>query len=195
MNNLRIKKYISAVIKVGVAFAFLYYLIGPNLTAKWGMIDDHAIIGILGADLRLTLQELPSLLYRNVIGTYGVMIRQVPVYLALRLFEAYLWGNNPFLYFARFIAVVFSFLVFWNILEKHTGVFLGFLFLAYTLTGVYWSGILTRLGTHEIYVIPALAVYALGYTLFSMAKTVNKPGAGSLFLRERSFAREPRKTW
>lgn len=154
--------------------SFSFFLLKDNFSAKFGMIDDHQIINSLGSDLKLNYYELPPLLYNNVVSTYGTFIRQVPTYLVLRSLEIFLWGNNPFFwYLARYFYLSSAMYILLFVLSRHTKIVFAFIFTMFIMSGDYWSGILTRLGTHEIYVLPGLALYFLGLTniLESQKKT------------------------
>ena len=156
---------------------FSYFVIGDNFKAQLGMIDDHQIINILGPKLKIDFIDLPRLFCENVFGSFGTAIRQVPTYFALRTLEVFFWRDNAFFwYLTRFVFLVCSLFITWLTLNRRLNKISSLIFVLFILTAHYWSDILTRLGTHEIYVLPGLALYAFSFMsiLYSQSKNILK---------------------
>lgn len=149
-----------------------YLLLGQNFAASFGPTDDHGILGYLGSDRILTLQEIPRLIQLSEIGSLGSYPRFRLLYTPFIILETYLWKDSVFLwYFAKYILFVISFTIFWWIIRKYTGIILGFLIVLFSLTFPFWGDIWSRLGPGEIYAVFGTALYAMGFTgLWSQRK-------------------------
>ena len=141
-----------------------YVLIGYNFHANFGPADDHGIIEYLGADRKLTIQEIPKLIQSSEIGTIGISPRFRLLYSPLMIIETFLWKDSAFLwYFSKFILFVLSFSLYWWIIKKYVGILTGFLTILTTLTLPFWGDIWTRLGPGEIYAVFGSALYVFSF--------------------------------
>ena len=157
-----------------ISFSVLFSLIllKHNLEAKWSIIDDHEIMYYLGSDKNITLNEIPKLISQTEIASYGDSLRYRPSYYVLKIFETFLWKDNPRLWYAARILFLIIFLyVVSSIVTKQLGVFIAVPFTMFIMTGNYWPDILTRLGPSEICAVIGIALYAYG--LYQIMNTLN----------------------
>ncbi len=159
------------------------FLIGPNLKARLGPIDDHEIVKWLGSDRKLQLREMPGMFFETEIGKFGNHARYRPSYYGIRLIETYLWRDYAIGWYAfrLFTFVLFS-TVLIVLLMKYVGLPISMLTYLYVVNGKYWSDILARLGPAEIYAVPGLALYAVGcYLLWNEIDRYSRLGWILLF--------------
>ncbi len=139
-------------------------LIGCNLRAKWGLIDDHEIMKFLylGSNGQVQLADIPRLLIEQTeVGIIGVRFR--PSYFALRLLETSLWGDRPEVWYAVRIAMyAVAALLFWLALYAWIGIVPATMVSIYCLSLGYWADIWCRLGPAETYCVVGTALFAYG---------------------------------
>ena len=165
--KVRYSKYLTdrniLIFLISFSILFGFILLRHNLDAKWSIIDDHEIMHFLGSDRNIPFNEIPKLIFQTEIGSYGDSLRYRPSYYVLRIFETFLWGDNPQLWYAARILFLIIFLfVVSSLVTKQLGVFIAVPFTIFIMTGNYWPDILTRLGPSEIYAVPGIALYAYG---------------------------------
>ncbi|MFA6518496.1 MAG: hypothetical protein WCV93_02465 [Candidatus Shapirobacteria bacterium] len=138
-------------------------LIGVNLGAKWGVIDDHAIMTFLGNDGKISVFEIPRIILGTEVGQYGKVNRFRPSFWLVYLIECSLWGNNPVLwYMSKFILFVFMVFTGIYLLEKWIGISMAVGIVLVTLLYPGWSDIWTRLGPAEIYGVLGTSMVLMG---------------------------------
>ena len=148
-----------------LAIFITIYNFGPLINAKWGMIDDHGIMSVIGPNNnRLPFSEIPEALKKTEIGRDSLLPRFRPSYYVLHMIECAIWGKNPALWYgfrigiASFLAVMIAY---FSIILA--GPILTFGFLIFTLCAPYWSDIFARAGPAEIYASLGLCLIALGW--------------------------------
>ncbi len=138
-------------------------LLHDNFRAEWGMVDDHEIMHFMGADGRMSLDEVLPVLKSTELGALGKYTRCRPSYFAIRVFETFVFGDSVHLwYLARFVIFVVSFALFWRLLAWHVGLLPAFLIALSCMTFQFWRDIFSRLGPGEIYCTLGLAMFAYG---------------------------------
>ena len=149
-----------------LSFVFVSILLYPNLTAQWGIIDDHMIMAFMGSDQNLSLSEVPSMVLKSEVGMPGFADRYRPFYFLLYITETALFGNNPSIrYLSRIFYFGIAILITWRLLSRlFGGVILGGLACLVMLSHSFWGGIWACLGPSEIYGTVALAVYSLAFS-------------------------------
>ena len=162
ISNSRVQYLLALVLSCTVGV----FLIGPNLKARLGPIDDHEMVGWLGSDRKLRLKEIPGMFFETEIGKFGNHARYRPSLYGIRLIETYLWRDHAVGWYAfrLFTFVLFSFVLI-ILLMKYVGFPISMLTYLYVMNGKYWGDILARLGPSEIYAMPGLALYAVGFYL------------------------------
>jgi hypothetical protein len=125
--------------------------LGPQHDARFGIIDDHVLVRLLGEQLNWS--DLPSrLVHDTEVGQFGFSKRYRPVYVTLRLVETTAFGNNPSYYYAlRLVLFIVLILTTWLIAATFLGIFLGGMLTAYVLSLPMWPDIWARLGPAEQY--------------------------------------------
>lgn len=142
---------------------FAFYLVGGNLRAAMGMVDDHEIARFLGNDGRLELREIPGTLLATEIGQWGRFLRYRPAYYSFRVLETLLWRDNASLWYAfRLVLLAASLILGCRILALWLPRPLACLYTAFLMTLPFWPDILTRLGPSEIYALPAFLLFIHG---------------------------------
>lgn len=142
---------------------FAYYLVANNFHAKLSMIDDHEVAVFLGSDGKINISEIPSIVMSTEVGKWGVETRYRPVYYTFRVLETALWRNNATLwYLFRYLILVVSMVLGWQILQRYFPKVVSYLFIFYVMTMPFWPDILTRLGPSEIYALPGLLLFIYG---------------------------------
>lgn len=163
------------------AFAVLFllvsfYMFGQLRHSQLGLIDDHEIVRFLGSDHVIRPTDFLGILFgQTEVGHWGDAPRLRPVYYSLRIVESAVWGTDAGLwYLARMVLVamtstLMSVIVLRAALRPALGSVRRALVLVVSLiagglvlTLPSWSDIATRLGPSEIYVAPAVMVFALG---------------------------------
>jgi hypothetical protein len=161
-SNLWLGRLMSTAIVFGLLVT-VWIAFGAAIQSQWSIIDDHEIMLYLGADGKLNLREIPSLLMQTEVGAWGAWPRYRPTYFFLRLVETAIWGMNPMLWYAcRVILVGIATLVFWKLTSGSLGKLGAGLLCMYTLTFPYWNELVGRLGPSETYVVIGLPVYIAG---------------------------------
>lgn len=147
-----------------IAFGlFGIYLVGNNFSAKLSMIDDHEVAMFLGSDGKINISEIPSIIMSTEVGKWGVDNRYRPAYYSLRVIETALWRNDARLwYLFRYLILVVSMVLGWQILRRYFPQLISYLFIFYVMTVPFWPDILTRLGPSEIYALPGLLLFIYG---------------------------------
>ncbi|WP_156781791.1 hypothetical protein [Leptospira tipperaryensis] len=152
-----------------VALSLSIYLFGPNLKAKWWLIDDHEIFYFLKSkDSQSSwLQYFYILLNQTEVGNFGNSQRYRSSYYFLRVFETLLWKDNPLLWysFRLGIAALFSFSIL-KLLTKYFSFSLSFLFLLSVFSLRYWSDIFSRMATSETYAVLGISLILIGISNF-----------------------------
>lgn len=169
---------IAALVALGTGLTAAY-LYAPLGGATLGMIDDHEILRFLGPDRSLSPTEIPGLLISSTeVGQWGEVSRFRPVYYALRMLEASVFGDAaPAWYVARIIATVLIALTFaalalaavrtWTTTRAGrvaAAAFCGFVALS-VVTLPSLPDMIMRLGPSEVYVGIGLAILATGAAL------------------------------
>ncbi len=155
-----------------------FYMFGQLRHSQLGLIDDHEIVRFLGSDHVIRLFDFPGILFgQTEVGRWGEAPRLRPVYYSLRIIESALWGTNAGLWYLTRMALValtaigMSVVVLRATLREATdrlqgslAVMIALIAGVLVLTLPSWSDIATRLGPSEIYVGPAVMIFALGAT-------------------------------
>jgi hypothetical protein len=140
-------------------------LIGGLFRSKIGLTDENDLPQYVGTTGHVAFSQIPGLLMEKTeIGQFGQSQRFRPVYYLSRLVETALWGLDGGSWYrwriAMFGLVIAA--IFWLYIEC-TGLVLGTIFTAYTLSFAMWVDIWTRsTGTNEQYATVGSAIYALG---------------------------------
>ncbi len=148
-----------------LSIAYATFVLFPNLTAQWGLIDDHIIITAMGYNHRLLLKDIPHFI-ANIpeIGSMGSYPRVQPFYILFTIIQAYLLGNNVFLwYIARIIGFGISIFIFAILSQKILGKRFGLFLIIILASHQCWADIWARIGPAEIYATPLFAVFCLAY--------------------------------
>ncbi len=178
-KNPRLINIFIGVIAVSIAF----YLVGENLRAQFGPVDDHLIMHFLGSDQKVRLFEIPKLILSTEVGQFGSYQRFRPTYSTLLVLESFLWGNNPFLwYFTRLAMTSAEIAILLYLVVPFLGVIVGLLFTLFILTYPFWSDIWTRLGPGEIYAVFGTVLYMFGFASLLKKFKNNKSGILLLFI-------------
>lgn len=178
MTSILMSNRFKVIVIILGSILFSYNLWGNNLSAKWGVVDDHEIMSYLGNDGTVKIIEIPKLLLNTEVGQPGSSLRYRPSYYIIRIMEAFLWGNSPFLWYGfRLILFAASIGILWWIAASYIGLITGFLFMLFVCAFPFWSDVWARLGPAEIYAVFGTAIYCLGYiNIFSLMKNdvINK---------------------
>ena len=151
-----------------LSFLLSYYLFGPNLRAKWWIIDDHEIMLLLGQDGKVSISEIPKLLYNSPDKPFNLdnntTRRFRPSYYFLRILEACLWGKTPsFWYLSRYLMASISIAIFFSLTCRCCGMLLGGVFTIYVISFPLWGDVWSRLGPSEAYAVFGTAIYCFGF--------------------------------
>ena len=155
--------------KIPLITVFITFMVlsvySPNLTAQWGVIDDHEIMTYLGTDAKMSFAELPGLFQKSEAFLPGVVLRYRPVYQLFRLFETALWDDHPQAWYAtRLVMFIFFLVVVWWATSKIAGDIGGGIFTFFVFSYDFWRDILARLGPSEAYVVLGLGLFILFFT-------------------------------
>jgi hypothetical protein len=140
-------------------------LIGGLSRSKIGLTDENDLPQYVGTTGHVAFSQIPRLLIEKTeVGQFGQSQRFRPVYYLSRLVETALWGLDGGSWY-RWRIVMFGLVIaaiFWLYIEC-TGLVLGTIFTACTLSFAMWVDIWTRsTGTNEQYTTVGSAIYALG---------------------------------
>ncbi|RHX86338.1 hypothetical protein DLM78_10915 [Leptospira stimsonii] len=153
------------VASIFVALSLSVYLFGPNLKAKWWLIDDHEIFYFLKSknSQQNWIQFFEILLNQTEVGSFGNSQRYRSSYYFLRVFETLLWKDNPLLWysFRLVITALFSFSIL-KLLTKYFSFSLSILFLLSVFSLRYWSDIFSRMATSETYAVFGISLILIG---------------------------------
>jgi len=148
------------------SLAFAIYLLGPLSQGWFWLVDDHEILTSLGPDKILSTQELLAALreHPEVLSPDESVARYRPSYYGCKLIETCLWGDN-YQNWARARVFYFAVSVFlgWCLLGSIVGPLVSGYLLVFILTSQYWKDILGRLGASEMYALPAILLYFVGF--------------------------------
>ncbi len=135
-----------------------------NLSAQFGLIDDHEVVEWLGAKNVVTLQDAKGIITSSEAFHPGTTSRYRPTYYILRSAEAYFWGGNPESWYqTRMVLFVLSLAIAWALTARLGGLGISTVFVLYALTAPYWGPIWAMLGPAETYACAGLALYFLGF--------------------------------
>lgn len=186
-QNQRVKLFIIIVCSLGVGF----YLFGANLKAAFGIDSDHEIIHYLGEDGKLSLNEIPHILFAPdhhvSLATFGKSTLYRPSFTVLRVIETGLYGKNEMLwYLSRILIFSFFIMTLWCLLAGRIGFFYAFVFTAAVISYEYWAHIFGLIHPAEVYGVLGLSLYFLGffgfYEKIKAADSISKGTAGEWFL-------------
>ena len=165
--------------QIVLSFSFVTFLLFPNFSAQWGLIDDHEIMAFLGTRKDLSFREIPGLLMKTEAGRPGDGVRYRPTYYLLRLVETAVWSKTPSLWYAFriFILGIWT-LITWRLLGRFLGTIMGGLCCLLLLSHRFWADVLCQLGPAEAYCVVPLALFFLGFVELWRHK---RPKADSLW--------------
>jgi hypothetical protein len=140
-------------------------LIGGMSRSPIGLTDENDLPQYVGTTGHITFSQIPKLLIdKTEVGQFGQSQRFRPVYWTFRLTETALWGLDGGSWY-RWRIAMFGLVIaamYWIYVEC-TGLILGTIFTAYTLSFAMWVDIWTRsTGPNEVYASFGSAIYALG---------------------------------
>jgi hypothetical protein len=178
-NTLSSYRFLRVALIVLFSSLFAYYLFGMNFEAKFWLIDDHEIMIFLGEDGKMALSEAPGMLIEETeVGKFGKFPRFRPSYYSARLFETWLWGNNPSLwYLSRVMMVTLIITIAWYVLAELIGFLPAVPVIAFVFTWPMWGDIFSRLGPAETYAALGLAFFFLGAFLILKDSAPNSDNA------------------
>lgn len=160
MDNVLIDARKGIVFQLLLTLAFSLWLWSPNLSAQFGLIDDHEIIRYLGSKSTLSFSEVIANLKQTEVWIPNVTTRYRPSYYCLRLIETALWGKSAFCwYLARLGMFWITVFLTLRLCLRYWGGALGGITAVVIFAHNYWSGIFGRLGPAEIYCAVGLAIY------------------------------------
>ncbi|PJZ58176.1 hypothetical protein [Leptospira barantonii] len=145
------------------------YCFGPNLKAKFWLIDDHEVVYFLksktqGSNL---FDFFNILLTQTEVGNFGESPRYRISYYFLRILESLVFKENSFLwYFTLFCISTFFVFSMLHFLFKHFSVAVSILFTFFVFSFRYWSDIFSRLGAGETYAVLGVALILLGLAYY-----------------------------
>jgi hypothetical protein len=159
------RRRVIAVLVVVLGILASVALIGGLSQSKIGLTDENDLPQYLGTSGHVTFSQIPQLLFEKTeIGQFGRSQRFRPVYYLSRLMETALWGLDGASWY-RWRIAMFGLVIaamFWLYIEC-TGLLLGTILTAFTLSFAMWVDIWTRsTGTNEQYAAFGSAIYALG---------------------------------
>jgi hypothetical protein len=162
---LRARPLLARCLQLATVLLVAWMLLGDNLKATWGPIDDHGIMGILGDNERLSLATLATeLRWHPEVGDPSfVSKRYRPAYFTLRYLETFVWGDSVKLWYgARLILFAASLWMFWQVLCPWLGAIGSAAAVLWLLTCRFWPDIWCRLGPAETYAVFGTALCLRG---------------------------------
>lgn len=152
---------------LGCSFLLSTIAIGDLVSARWWIMDDHELAGLLGTDHQLGFSEMvQSLQAHPEVGQIGESSRVRPTYHVIRHVEAFLWGDNLVLWYAaRVIALGGVFALCWHLLWRWVGGIDAGLLMLLIFCWRMWSDLWSRIGSSETYAMVGIAVSVLGVVL------------------------------
>ncbi|SHL53220.1 hypothetical protein SAMN05444159_6123 [Bradyrhizobium lablabi] len=152
-------------IVIVLGFLLSGLLIGGLSYSKIGLVDENDLPQYVGTEGHIAFSQIPRLLLEKTeVGQFGQSQRFRPVYYLTRLIETALWGLEGGYWYSwrvvMFGAVIAAML--W-LYTQCTGLFLGAILTAYTLSFAMWVDIWTRsTGPSEQYAVFGSAIFAVG---------------------------------
>lgn len=174
----------NLVIIVG-ACIFCGMLVYPAFDAQWSIIDDHWAMHYVSKIKRFSLSfwHVFPLTLDSEVGDFGKFSRYRPSYHFLYVAEAFLWGNDPSLWWrARFGIFGLLFASLWWVIAQRINLVSAFVFTAWLFTPVYWVDIWGRLGPGEVYAALGFAPFIVGMTKWYECLKKSDRHAESLWL-------------
>src|SRR6266704_2475136 len=157
------KRAITGLVIV-VGFLLSVFLIGGLSHSKIGLVDENDLPQYVGTEGHVAFSQIPRLLFEKTeVGEFGKSQRFRPVYYVTRLTETALWGLEGSYWYSWRI-VIFGVVIaamLWLYIQC-TGIVLGVVLTAYTLSFALWVDIWTRsTGPSEQYAALGTAIYAV----------------------------------
>ena len=145
---------------IGCSFLFAALAIGPNVFAKWWVMDDHELAVMLGSDHQITLPEtIDRLAEHPEVGAIGSRSRVRPAYYVLRYAETWLWGENLFAWYAaRVIALGSVVSLCLYLLWRWLGAVDSAIMLLVMSCFRVWADLWSRIGSSETYAMVGIAI-------------------------------------
>jgi hypothetical protein len=136
----------------------------PNLSAEWGLVDDHEMLSFMGTDFHLGFSEIPEMFMKTEAGSPGLSVRYRLTFYLIRLLETAAWGNNPFIWYAfRIFLFGISIFIGWRLLNRLFGP-IGGLCSMILISHSFWGDVFGRLGSAEAYAVIGLVFYCLAFS-------------------------------
>lgn len=155
---------------VSICLAFLLWSI--NLSAAFGMTDDHEYAKYLGPDHQMAWSEIPSLLRDTEVFEPFQSTRYRPFFYPMRMVEARLLTDVPSRYYLSRIAIyAAAFALMWLLLARGVGYASGLGFSLMVAAPRYWYDIWARLGAAETYALPGVVMLVFGFAELVRAYT------------------------
>jgi hypothetical protein len=152
---------------LALAAGVILTIYSANITASFGLVDDHEILEWTGPDGRLSWTDLQRDTVNPVVWTgFNSELRFRPSYSLLRMTEIGLWGANPQpWYLARMGFLLLFFLGTWRLSKRVVGFTGGFFFTFSVIAATFWSDVVCGLGTGEAYAGLGIGLLLLGMDL------------------------------
>jgi len=146
-----------------IAVIFVGGLFGPNLGAKFGLLDDHEIVEYV-RQAHGSFRQFFELVGSSEVGNFGHAVHFRPGYYTIYVTESLVWGANPFLwYLFRFLMCVTFVFACLKIIDRYFGLACALLFVALMFSYAYWTDVWSRLGPGESYCAFGWALFSLGF--------------------------------
>ncbi len=172
-SKIVLRDFWNMVVVIGGAIFLTYLFFGRVVGSNFGIIDDHEIALYLGSDHSIKLAELLPVLLTTEVGKPGSSLRYRPAYYALRLTEAFAWGDNVRLWYRFRLLILASFLAAcWSIASNYWGIFFSGMAFANLLRLHFWSDLFARLGPAETYAILGCTLCLWAYQTISKSMSV-----------------------
>ncbi|MBW0434156.1 hypothetical protein HGB47_11065 [Leptospira yasudae] len=150
-----------------VSVGLSLYCFGPNLQAKWWLIDDHEVFYLLKSKSnRNGIFDFFNVLFNQTeVGQFGNNPRYRISYYSFRVLEALIFKDNVFLWYFVwfFISTIFVFSIIY-FLSKYFSLSVSVLFVLFVFSIRYWSDIFSRLGAGETYAVLGFALILIGFS-------------------------------